>query len=35
MDNAFTYIKENNGIDTELAYPYEGKVSKNLKCLVA
>lgn len=27
MDNAFTYIKENRGIDTEEAYPYEGKVS--------
>lgn len=27
MDNAFTYIKENHGIDTEQAYPYEGKVS--------
>lgn len=25
MDNAFTYIKENHGIDTEEAYPYEGK----------
>merc|ERR1719228_1147539 len=31
MSHAFTYIKENNGIDTESSYPYTAKTGK--KCL--
>ena len=27
MDNGFTYIKVNNGIDTEQSYPYKARVT--------
>jgi hypothetical protein len=33
MDNAFRYIEKNQGIDTEVSYPYEGKVCLSIQVL--
>lgn len=35
MDNAFAYIRDNHGIDTEQAYPYEGEVSVKMDTFIS